>query len=304
MSITIPFLASFLVCAPADDGCRSTTTAAAETGQRDIVETAVAAGRFDTLAAALGAGGLVEALKGEGPFTVFAPTDEAFAKLPKETLASLLEPENAGLLEAILTYHVVSGKLTAKQVVSQKGAVTLNGQRLDFATDDDGVMVDGARVVSADLACSNGVIHVVDTVLMPSTADIVQTAMGAGSFDTLTAALKAAQLVEALKGKGPFTVFAPTDDAFAALPDGTVASLLEASAKDKLTAILKYHVVPGRVYADTVAAGGDLETLQGSALHTGQRDGGVFVGRARVVKADIEASNGVIHVIDSVLLPE
>ena len=288
------------------DSCSASkaTTAANHLVQvEDIVDTAVAAGSFNTLAAALKAGELVEALKGEGPFTVFAPTDDAFAALPEGTLANLLKPENKATLQAILTYHVVSGEVPAAKVVEMKNATTLNGQRVDIKVGDGGVTVDGAAVTTTDIRCSNGIIHVIDSVILPNTNDIVATAVEAGQFKTLGAALKAAGLVEALRGEGPFTVFAPTDRAFEALPEGAVANLLKPENRDKLAAVLKFHVVKGRVFSEAAAAGAKVATLQGSELETGSRDGGVFVGSAMVVKADIETANGVIHVIDSVLMP-
>jgi uncharacterized surface protein with fasciclin (FAS1) repeats len=139
----------------------------ASNSQPDIVDTAVAAGSFNTLAAALQAADLVDALKGDGPFTVFAPTDEAFSKLPEGTVENLLKPENKDQLIAILTYHVVSGELGSSDVVGADSATTLQGQSLDFATDADGVTVNEARVLQADVGASNGVIHVIDSVLLP-----------------------------------------------------------------------------------------------------------------------------------------
>jgi uncharacterized surface protein with fasciclin (FAS1) repeats len=136
--------------------------------QKDIVDTAVSAGSFKTLAAALTAAGLVETLKGDGPFTVFAPTDDAFAKLPAGTVENLLKPENRDKLKAILTYHVVPGKVMASQVVSLKNARTVNGQSVTIATSGSTVMVGGAKVVRTDIAASNGVIHVIDSVLLPN----------------------------------------------------------------------------------------------------------------------------------------
>ncbi|HSD11875.1 MAG TPA: fasciclin domain-containing protein [Candidatus Binatia bacterium] len=133
----------------------------------DIVDTAVAAGSFKTLAAALEAAGLVDTLRGAGPFTVFAPTDEAFAKLPAGTVESLLEPENKAQLIAVLTYHVVPGKVEAKDVAKLSDAKTVNGQSLRIQATGGQVMVDSARVVKTDIACSNGVIHVIDTVVLP-----------------------------------------------------------------------------------------------------------------------------------------
>jgi len=140
--------------------------AAKEAAAKDIVDTAVAAGNFKTLAAALKAGGLIEALKSDGPFTVFAPTDEAFAKLPEGTVAELLKPENKEKLVAILKYHVVAGKVTAADVVKLNAAKTLNGQEVKIDA-KSGVKVDNATVVKADIVTKNGVVHVIDTVLLP-----------------------------------------------------------------------------------------------------------------------------------------
>ncbi|MFN3167211.1 MAG: fasciclin domain-containing protein [Phycisphaeraceae bacterium] len=271
--------------------------------QMDIVDTAVAAGKFNTLAAALQAAGLVDALKGDGPFTVFAPTDEAFAALPEGTVQTLLKPENKALLTAILTYHVVPGDLKAEDVLKADKLVTLNGQKIDLST-KDGVQVDGANVVKTDIATTNGTIHVIDKVILPNTKDIIDTAVQAGSFETLAAALKAAELIETLQGDGPFTVFAPTDEAFAALPEGTVQTLLKPENKDKLTAILTYHVVPGRVYATDAISAGQAKTVQGSKVTITSTKAGVMVDGAKVIKADIDTTNGVIHVIDKVILPK
>lgn len=269
---------------------------------KNIVETAVAAGSFGTLAAALQAAGLVDALQADGPYTVFAPTDEAFAKLPDGTLETLLKPENQGLLQTILLHHVVSGQVAAGDVVGMASATSLAGQRLaiDVAK---GVRVGGSQVVKTDIACSNGMIHVIDQVILPATEDIVATAMAAGKFNTLTAALKAAGLVGTLKGEGPFTVFAPTDAAFNKLPAGTVESLVKPENKAKLTAILTYHVVPGRVYAQDAVAAESAKSLQGGALRFAIRDGRLMVNGAGVIASDVETSNGVIHIIDKVLLP-
>lgn len=137
------------------------------TEKMDVVDTAVKAGTFKTLAAAIKAAGLTETLKGQGPFTVFAPTDEAFAKLPKGALESLLRPENREKLKAILTYHVLPGNITAAQVAQMKAAETVNGQSLAIVKHTDHVMVNEAKITKTDIACGNGVIHVIDTVLMP-----------------------------------------------------------------------------------------------------------------------------------------
>ncbi|MCE5328084.1 MAG: fasciclin domain-containing protein [Planctomycetaceae bacterium] len=271
--------------------------AAADEPRKDIVDTAISAGSFKTLVAAVQAAGLVETLKSPGPFTVFAPTDEAFAKLPKGTVESLLKPENKQKLVDILTLHVVAGRLTAQEVARLPLANTVQGTSLLFTATPGKVTVDGANVVTADVLASNGVIHVIDRVLLPK--DVVETARVAGKFKTLLAAAAAAGLVDALKAPGStLTVFAPTDEAFAALPAGTVEDLLRPENRDRLATILKYHVLPKRLELtiDTTP------TLQGDSLQV-RPTGPVKVEGATVVLADIKATNGVVHVIDRVLIP-
>lgn len=274
------------------------------TDAKDIVETAVAAGSFKTLAAALQAAGLVETLKGKGPYTVFAPTDEAFAKLAKGTVEDLLKPENKDKLRAILTYHVVPGTVLAKEAAGLKYATTVQGQRIDIVSSEGSITIDGAAVTGADIKCANGVIHVIDSVILPSTNDVVATAVAAGSFKTLAAALKAADLVSTLEGDGPFTVFAPTDEAFAKLPKGTLEDLLKPENKERLRSILTYHVVPGRMYADQIVKMKEVKTVQGQAAAVSIREGKAMVDNATIAKTDIETSNGVIHIIDTVILPK
>ena len=135
---------------------------------KDIVDTAVGAGQFNTLAAALDAADLIGTLKGDGPFTVFAPTDDAFAKLPEGTVENLLKPENRDQLTAILTYHVVAGKVYAADVVKLDSATTVNGSDVTIAVNDGGVRIDNANVISTDIGASNGVIHVIDSVILPN----------------------------------------------------------------------------------------------------------------------------------------
>jgi uncharacterized surface protein with fasciclin (FAS1) repeats len=291
------------VAAMAAMGVAQESIFAAEGAVKDIVTTAVEAGSFKTLAAALKAGGLVETLQGKGPFTVFAPTDEAFAKLPAGTVETLLKPENKSQLVSVLTYHVVSGKVAAAQVVKLNAAATVNGQRVDIKVEDGQVRVDQATVVKADIHCSNGIIHVIDQVLLPSSDNIPATAQKAGTFNTLLAAAKAAGLVEVLSGDKPLTVFAPTDEAFAKLPEGTVESLLKPENKAKLAAILAFHVVPGRVFASDVLSKKELKTVQGGMLTVAMKDGAATINGSKIVATDIDASNGVIHVIDRVMLP-
>ena len=271
--------------------------------KKDIVDTAVAAGQFKTLAAALQAADLVDVLKGKGPFTVFAPTDEAFAKLPKGTVAGLLKPEAKGKLTGILTYHVVAGAVDAGKVVKLSNAATVNGQRVDIAIKDGGVMIDNAKVVVTDIKCSNGIIHVIDSVILPASDNIPATAVKAGTFKTLVAAAKAAGLVDALSGDKPLTVFAPTDEAFSRLPAGTVESLLKPENIGQLKQILLYHVVQGRVYSDQALKLKEAPSLAGPMLKISASKNGAFINKSKLTALDIETSNGVIHVIDAVLLP-
>ncbi len=276
---------------------------------KDIVDTAVADGRFTTLVAAAQAAGLVETLKGEGPFTVFAPTDDAFAKLPAGTVEDLLKPENLETLKNILLYHVVPGKVMAADVTKLESAETVLGENIMIKEDMGKVYTNDAQVVITDIETSNGVIHVIDSVLLPPaeaapmSKDIVDTAVADGRFTTLVAAVQAAGLVETLKGEGPFTVFAPTDDAFAKLPAGTVEDLLKPENLETLKNILLYHVVPGKVMAADVTKLESAETALGENIMIKEDMGKVYINDAQVVITDIETLNGVIHVIDSVLLP-
>ena len=282
---------------------------------KTIVDIAVEDGRFKTLVAAVQAAGLAETLSGEGPFTVFAPTDEAFAALPAGTLDSLLLPENKQQLTDILLYHVVAGKVMAADVVGLDGKMAdtaLAGSQIGIKVDTGNVYLnEDVKVIITDIEASNGVIHVIDTVLLPPSdeaamekMDIVDTAAADGRFATLVAAVQAAGLVDTLKSEGPFTVFAPTDDAFAALPAGTLDSLLLPENKQQLTDILLYHVVSGNVLAADVAALTSAPTVLGKDVTIKVEDGKVFLNdTVQVIITDIETSNGVIHVIDAVLLP-
>ncbi len=265
----------------------------------DIVDTAVDAGVFETLVAAVTAADLVATLKSPGPFTVFAPTDQAFAALPASTMEFLLAPENKDRLVEILSYHVVPGRLFADDVLAADELTTLLNQNV--VIDAANAQVNEANIINADIEASNGVVHAIDYVLIPQ-PDIVETAIQRNTFQTLVAALTAADLVETLKSTGPFTVFAPTDDAFAALPEGTVESLLLPENRDQLVSILTYHVVPGRLYAESVLAADELTTVQGQALEIDASSG--LVNQSAILDVDIAAVNGVIHVIDSVLLPQ
>ena len=218
----------------------------------------------------------METLQGAGPFTVFAPTDDAFAALPAGTLDKLLADPAA--LKQVLLYHVVSGKVTSDKVVDLTSADSVEGAPIAITVKDGKVYLNGStQVVTPDVQASNGVIHVIDHVLLPPAAqaspapaasmaaagDIVATAKSACTFATLLKAAQAAGLVDTLEGAGPFTVFAPTDDAFAALPAGTLDKLLADPAA--LKKILLYHVVAGAVTADQVVGLTSATSVEGGA---------------------------------------
>jgi transforming growth factor-beta-induced protein len=278
-------------------------TQKANAEDKDIVDTAVGAGQFSTLAAALQAADLVETLKGPGPFTVFAPTDAAFAKVDAETLRSLLLPENKSQLTGILTYHVVSGRVLAADAFKLGGAATVNGQKISVNATDRGAFINKSKLSSIDIICSNGVIHVIDDVMLPTSDTIPVVAEKAGVFATLLAAVTTAELAETLSGPGPFTVFAPTDEAFAKLPAGTVQSLLKPENRQQLVNLLTYHVASGRLYAVDLLKAGQGTSLQGSTFRVNASGGTAKVNAATLLTTDIDAANGVIHIIDSVLTP-
>ena len=286
----------------------------AVTGVDDIVTTAAGADGFSTLVAALEATGLDTVLADpDATFTVFAPTDEAFAKLGDETVAALLNDTET--LSDILLYHVVPNA-----AVDAESAFALAGSTVTMANDDevaisrDGerLFVNASEVIATDIGASNGIVHAIDTVLMPPpdaeeapSLDIVETARAADGFDTLVAALEASGLDAVLSDPdGTFTVFAPTDDAFAALGEETIEALL--ADTDTLSDILLYHVIDGQAVdamTATSLAGESVATANGASVSLSLRDGALFIDESRVVATDIAASNGIIHVIDAVLTP-
>ena len=263
----------------------------------DIPRTAQCTGIHDTLVTAVIQGGLLETLQGEGPFTVFAPTDQAFADAGID-LAAVSQSD----LADILTYHVVSGAVPSTAVTECMSADTVNGNPLSF-TVSGGVMVNDANVTLADVNTSNGVIHVVDKVLLPTATpnNIPRTAQCTGIHNSLVTAVIQAELLTTLQGEGPFTLFAPTDQAFT---DAGIdlAALDTPEGKAALSDILLYHVVPGVVPSSAVTECLSTDAVNGQPLSF-TVNGGVMVNDATVTLADVNTSNGVIHVIDKVLTP-
>jgi uncharacterized surface protein with fasciclin (FAS1) repeats len=300
ISLLITVLAAaHLAAAPEQEQTQSNDQMGGSESGDTIVDIASGDSQFETLVTALQEAGLVETLSGGGPFTVFAPTNSAFEALPNGTLESLLD--NPDALADVLLYHVVEGRVPAADVTGMSSAQSVQGQPLVVST-NGGVMINDATVTATDITASNGVIHVIDTVLTPPSGNLVEVATNAGSFDTLVTAVQEAGLVETLSGEGPFTVFAPTDEAFNALPDGTLDSLL--NNPQQLAEVLTYHVVSGRVFSGDVVNINEASTVQGSNIAVSLQDGSVMLNEsATVQQTDILATNGVIHVIDSVILP-
>jgi uncharacterized surface protein with fasciclin (FAS1) repeats len=239
-------------------------------------------------------------------------------KLPAGTVDTLLKPENKAQLADILTYHVVAGRYTAADLTDGLMLTTVEGKQLKIGRSGGKVTVNGSAMVeTADVISSNGVTHVIDSVLMPPAGvmvggalmtpslNIVENALNAKNVTTVVAAVKAAGLVETLSGKGPFTVFAPTNAAFDKLPAGTVDTLLQPENKTQLAKILTYHVVAGRYTAADLTDGKQLKTVEGDMLTIGNKNGMITVnGSATVETKDVISTNGVTFVIDTVLMPK
>ncbi len=340
---------AMIVAACSSDSDDTTTTTAAEpVADTSVLDLAIEAGQFSTLIAAIDAAGLSETLQGEGPFTVLAPTDAAF-EAAFEALGITAEEllADTETLTAILLYHVLGQEADSQLVATLDGSsvATLNPQEVAISVVDGQIMINEATVVSADLIADNGIVHVIDGVLLPPdiaealgvamaeepmeeettttteamtttteameltiSETVVEAAAGdPAQFTVLLAALETAGLVDALNGEGPFTVFAPTDEAFAALLEELGVTAEELLANPDLANILLYHVVSGEFLAADVIeiAPADVPTLyEENTVAIAVVDGSVVINDvATVVTADVLASNGVIHVIDAVLVP-
>ena len=280
--------------------------------EQDIVAIAAGSEDFTILTAALETAGLTEALQGEGPFTVFAPTDAAFENLLSALSISAEDLLAQPQLADVLLYHVVAGSVMSGDLQNGMTAETLGGQMITVDL-SEGVKINTSSVITADIKASNGVIHVIDTVLIPETfqlasataplPSIVDIAVSNPDFSILVAALAKAELVEALQAEGPFTVFAPTNAAFEALLGELGITAEELLGQPQLADVLLYHVVSGAVLSTDLQNGMTAETLGGQTITVDLTDG-VKINKSAVEIADIQASNGVIHVIDSVLIPE
>lgn len=302
-SNVLPLLlfSALFVFASCDDNTSDGPNSPTIEGEQTITEVTQVNEAYTTLGEAIAAANLSDALNGSGPFTIFAPTDAAFEALGEETLASLTTEE----LAQILQYHVVEGSITSGDLASTQDVNTLLDEEL-LVTTGGGVSINNAAsVVAADFMASNGVIHAIDQVLLPKgfrDANIVDVAEDLGSFTTLTGALATVGLETTFQFTGNYTVFAPTDDAFNALPEGLLASL----TTDQLTEVLSYHVLPDVIPSSAITENITVEALNGESVFVeiDSESALLLNNSADVVTTDVEASNGIIHAINKVILPD
>jgi transforming growth factor-beta-induced protein len=274
---------------------------------QDIVETAAGNEDFSILVQALQEANLVGALQEEGPFTVFAPSNQAFQELLTAldiTADELLSQSN---LSEVLLYHVVSGKVMSTDLTDGQMAQTLSGESIQVSL-ANGVAINDSQVVTADIETTNGVIHVIDKVLIPDgfaldeKPSIVDIALSDENFSILVSALRQADLVEALQAEGEFTVFAPTNAAFEKLLEDLSITASDLLMQPELSKVLLYHVLDQKVLSSDLVNGSTATTLNGSTIAI-DTSSGVKINESNVTLADLEASNGVVHVVDQVLVP-
>lgn len=297
-------LCALLASASALTGCASNNDA-----PLNLVRVIDQSGRFTILRTALRVTGFDTTLRQPGPYTLLAPTDDAFRKLPANALQALLD--NPSELTRVLRFHVIPARLTTDQLRSLTTIGTLFGQPLALAVDDGRLVInppsDAARILTPNIAASNGIIHAINTVLVPPLTNltVIDALRDDPNFTTLVSALRNPAVAVVLQQTTPLTFFAPTDEAFRQLPAGTVESLFANPAQ--LIRILQFHIVPGSFTAADLAGVRTLDTLLGPnfAITPGPR--GTFVltssvSRARVVRTDIRFNEGVIHAVDRILI--
>lgn len=269
---------------------------------QNIYQAIQASPQHNTLAAAVDAANLAPVLQGPGPFTLFAPTDAAFEALPDD-LVELLLTDPEGVLRDVLLYHLLSGNNPSSGFSDGDLETTLlSGQQVEITIDGTMIMVNQALITTADFNASNGRIHVIDAVLIPDVTTVYDVVVESEDHTTLEAAIDAAMLDETLSGEGAFTLFAPTDAAFEALPENLVNALLT-DPTGVLSDVLLHHVVDSIALSSELEEGQNIQTLLGQDV-TVSLDGGVFIDGAEVTVADIPTINGVVHVVDAVLIPE
>ena len=289
--------------------------------EKNLFELAFSTDSLSKLAGYVAVADLEEDLSA-GEFTVFAPTNDAFGKVDAETAVALLDPDNRDALKGLLTYHVVEGRIAASDIDEGESTVTtLAGTPLKIVKRGDTITVNGNKVVFPDANATNGVAHLIDGVLLPGSdaaaeaqrfakesapKSLLQIAAGNDNFETLATAVEAAGFARSLDNGGPYTVFAPTDEAFDAIPD-VVAQLTQPRNVESLRGVLRLHILAGKVDARGAVTAGEAKTRSGDELRFEIDDGQLYVvgpaNRAKVIKTNIDATNGIVHVVDSVLLP-
>jgi uncharacterized surface protein with fasciclin (FAS1) repeats len=266
----------------------------------NIVELAAGNADLETLTAAVMAAGLDGDLSGTGPFTVFAPTDASFDALPAGLVSALLETDNEDVLVELLLGHVVAGSYAASDLSDGQVLTTLSGDELTVTIAGGEVRIGGAPVQTADVQASNGIVHVIGSVITGG-LNAVERARITPELSTLAAAIAAGDLASTLEGAGPFTIFAPTNDAFGAIDEAIIGRLLAEENQTLLQKVLTYHVLSGEVLSTDLTDGAEVATVEGSTVEI-DLDGGASVNGIAIITTDIQVENGVIHVIDGVLL--
>lgn len=290
----------------------------------DLVDNFSKISSLSTLVTQVSNAGLTETLRG-GPYTIFAPENMAFSKLPATTIQNLAKPENKKQLTDTLTYHLIAGTFKIEDLSDGQEITTINGAKLLVKKDSGTTTINGAKVINADLSTSNGVAHIIDTVLVPKNQNLKLTNVGgvelssekdflqnlalAPTLTTVAAAVDAGGLTSTLKTEGPFTIFVPSNSAFSNLPAGTVENLLKAENRSQLISILTFHVIPGKLLVANLKDGQEITTISGAKLKVKIVNNVVTIIGAKseniatIITPDVVQSNGVAHIIDTVLFP-
>ena len=276
---------------------------AKRSGTRSIYQIASKQETLKSLVAAIRAADLDETLDFQGPFVLLAPTDQAFSRMTTESLDDLLRPVNKTKLRSILRYHIVPGKFTIDDIAGKKFLTTANGQRLRISNPKGSMSVNDIKIHQDEIGCDNGLILLVDDVLIPNETDILKVLDSRG-FKIFLECVRDAGLDDVLSLDVPFTVFAPTDLAFKKLPPGMLERLRKPENRSELRALLQRHIVQSRVFVPEGAAAETVQNLNHTRLRLSIRSGVLFVDDAAVTNPDIEASNGVLQGIDTLLLKD
>ncbi len=282
---------------------------AVQTGPVDLVSTVAQTAELSSLRLAIVASGLTEALSSTGPFTLLAPSNEAFARLDRQTLASLMAPENQPALAAIIAHHVLPGRLSASDLARFASAPSLSGQRLEIRRGPSGPIIAGGSISVADIQATNGVIHIVDSVLFPTTRDIRATLEASGRFGRFVALLDALDDDELMPPGAQVTLLAPTDDAFDALSNEAVAMLKTRRNREVLRSLLENHIIPERLTVSQAIAQSPIRTAHGSILRAARDEAGhlrlQFTEKdfANILAADLDTTNGLVQVVDALIVP-